>query len=110
MWVWIVSVNPHISFVECISNKIEDRVFNTIDTNGITLPTHVREQIRPAFNVGDVFNGLNTRSQRESFYRNQLHYLAIKLFTSYMLSIILYVFRNLHLLYFILVQNGMDKC
>ena len=52
-------------------------VFQALETNNVQVSFLLHDQISSACDVDDLFFGLSTRSTRERFYRNNLHFIAM---------------------------------
>ena len=64
-------------FVESVASKIKDQVFQALETNNVQVSSLLHDQISFACDVDDLFFGLSTRSNREIFYRNNLHFIVM---------------------------------
>jgi hypothetical protein len=85
------------SFVESVASNIKHQVFLALQSKNVELTPDVQSHIATACNVDDLFNGLSTRATREAFYRNNLHFLVMRVVCIHIIIVILYLNRIQHL-------------
>jgi hypothetical protein len=73
------------SFVESVVLSIKHRVVSAFQSNNIELTPDVQSHIDTACKVDDLCDGLSTRANREAFYRNNLHFLVMRMLILYTL-------------------------
>ena len=65
------------SFVETVTDKIKDRLFEILERNNIDKSSQLSKELAMTCKVDDIFSGLSTRATREAFYRQNFQYVVI---------------------------------